>query len=92
MGSAVPISVRLGEKKEAEANSIFTSACLMIVVTGLLLGLAIFFSAPTLIRLMGAEGQLAELAVQYLRVYSRCSTECAIPCSRPWATTGVPET
>ena len=73
VGSAVPISVRLGEKKEAEANSIFTSACLMIVVTGLLLGLAIFFSAPTLIRLMGAEGQLAELAVQYLRVYSLCS-------------------
>ena len=73
VGSAVPISVRLGEKKEAEANSIFTSACIMIVVTGLLLGLAIFFSAPTLIRLMGAEGQLAELAVQYLRVYSMCS-------------------
>ena len=25
-------------------------------------------------------------------LYSRCSTECAIPCSRPWATTGAPET
>ena len=73
VGSAVPISVRLGEKKEAEANNIFSSACLMIVVTGLLLGLAIFLAAPALSGLMGAEGELAELAVQYLRVYCLCS-------------------
>ena len=73
VGSAVPISVRLGEKKEKEANSIFTFACLMIVVTGLILGLAMFALAPVLIRLMGAEGNLADLAVQYLRVYSLCS-------------------
>lgn len=73
VGSAVPISVRLGEKKEKEANNIFTSACLMIVLTGLLLGLALFCLAPALIGLMGAEGELAELAVQYLRVYCLCS-------------------
>lgn len=73
VGSAVPISVRLGEKKEAEANNIFTSACLMIVITGLILGLAIFLAAPALIGLMGAEGELARLAVQYLRVYCLCS-------------------
>ena len=45
----------------------------MIVVTGLILGLAMFALAPVLIRLMGAEGNLADLAVQYLRVYSLCS-------------------
>ena len=73
VGSAVPISVRLGEKKEGEANNIFTSACLMIVAAGFILGLAIFLSAPALIGLMGAEGALAELAVQYLRVYCLCS-------------------
>ena len=73
VGSAVPISVRLGEKKEGEANNIFTSACLMIVAAGFILGLAIFLSAPALIGLMGAEGELAELAVQYLRVYCLCS-------------------
>lgn len=73
VGSAVPISVRLGEKKEAEANNIFTSACLMIVITGLILGLAMFLAAPALIGLMGAEGELARLAVQYLRVYCLCS-------------------
>ncbi|WP_373133037.1 MATE family efflux transporter [Clostridium sp. M62/1] len=73
VGSAVPISVRLGEKKESEANNIFTSACLMIVITGLILGLAIFLAAPALIGLMGAEGELARLAVQYLRVYCLCS-------------------
>lgn len=37
------------------------------------LNLAIFLSAPALIGLMGAEGELAELAVQYLRVYCLCS-------------------
>lgn len=47
VGSAVPISVRLGEKRRRKPTA-------------------------------------------YL--YSRCSTECAIPCSRPWATTGAPET
>lgn len=73
VGSAVPISVRLGEKKESEANNIFTSACLMIVITGLILGLAMFLAAPALIGLMGAEGELARLAVQYLRVYCLCS-------------------
>ena len=73
VGSAVPISVRLGEKKEGEANNIFTSACLMIVAAGFILGLAIFLSAPALIGVMGAEGELAELAVQYLRVYCLCS-------------------
>ena len=45
----------------------------MIVAAGFILGLAIFLSAPALIGLMGAEGELAELAVQYLRGYCLCS-------------------
>lgn len=32
-----------------------------------------FSAAPLLIRLMGAEGEFAELAVKYLRVYALCS-------------------
>ena len=73
VGSAVPISIRLGKKQENEANNIFTCACLMIVGTGILIGGILFAAAPLLIQLMGADGEFASLAVQYLRVYAICS-------------------
>ena len=73
VGSAVPISVCLGKRQEREANNIFTCACLMIVGTGALIGAVLYAAAPGLMRLMGAEGEFAALAVQYLRVYALCS-------------------
>ncbi len=73
VGSAVPISVCLGQKKTQEANNIFTCACLMIVGAGVVIGGILFAAAPALIRFMGAEGEFARLAVQYLRVYALCS-------------------
>ncbi len=72
-GSAVPISIFLGKRQQREANNIFTCACLMIVVSGILVGVFLYALAPALMRLMGAQGQFAELAVQYLRVYAICS-------------------
>ena len=59
VGSSVPISVCLGQKKEERANNIFTCACLMIVGAGVLIGAVLFAIAPLLIRLMGAEGEFA---------------------------------
>ncbi|HCL02058.1 MAG TPA: MATE family efflux transporter, partial [Lachnoclostridium phytofermentans] len=73
VGSSVPISIQLGKKKEKEANNIFSCACLMIIITGALLGGFMYLAAPWLIHLLGAEGELAELAVQYMRVYALCS-------------------
>ena len=73
VGSAVPISVRLGQGEEQEANNIFTCACLLIVGTGALIGALLFFTAPLFLGLMGAEGELAALSTQYLRVYALCS-------------------
>lgn len=73
VGSAVPISICLGRKAEQEANNIFTCACLMIVGAGIVIGGILFAAAPLLIRLMGAEGEFADFAVQYLRVYAICS-------------------
>lgn len=70
VGSAVPISICLGKKQSKEANTIFTCACLMIVITGILIGGALYALAPILMSLMGAEGEFAALAVQYLRVYA----------------------
>ena len=73
VGSSVPISISLGRKQEDEANNLFSCACLMIVGTGILIGGLLFVSAPLLIHLMGAEGNFANLAVQYLQVYALCS-------------------
>ena len=70
VGSAVPISVRLGEKRPEEANNIFTCACLMVVAQGMLVGGFLFFASPLLLRWMGAEGELLRLAVQYIRIYA----------------------
>lgn len=73
VGSSVPIFISLGKKQEKEASNIFTCACIMIVLTGAVVGGLMFAAAPLLIRLMGAEGEFAQLAVQYLRVYAICS-------------------
>ncbi len=73
VGSSVPISVYLGKRQEHEANNIFTCACLMIVIAGVLIGGLLFAAAPLLIRLMGADGEFASLAVQYLQVYALSS-------------------
>ena len=73
VGSAVPISVCLGKNQTWRANNIFTCACLMIVGAGIVVGAILYMTAPTLIRVMGAEGEFAVLAVQYLRVYALCS-------------------
>lgn len=73
VGSAVPISIDLGRKKEQNANNTFTCACILIVVTSTAVGAVLFLAAPLLMSFMGAEGEFAASAVQYLRVYALCS-------------------
>ena len=73
VGSSVPISINLGRKNEREANNYFTCACIMIFTAGILMGGLLFASAPLLISIMGADGDFARLAVQYIRVYALCS-------------------
>lgn len=73
VGASVPISIALGRGERKEANNIFTCACLLIHALGVLIGAALFAAAPALIRLMGADGDFAAMAVQYLRVYALLS-------------------
>ncbi len=73
VGSSVPISICLGKKQEKEANNIFTCACIMIVGAGVVVGSILYATAPALMQLMGADGEFAEFAVQYLRVYALSS-------------------
>ena len=73
VGASVPIAICLGRKETGEACNIFTCACLMIVGTGFIIGGALFAAAPGLMELMGADGEFAALATQYLQVYAVCS-------------------
>ena len=73
VGSSVPIAISLGKGEKKEADNLFTIACLLIVITGALTGALLFAAAPALIGLMGAKGEMARLAAQYLRVYALCS-------------------
>lgn len=73
VGSSVPISISLGKKEEKEANNIFTCACLMILISGIIVGIILYAAAPALIGFMGAQGDFARFAVEYLRVYAICS-------------------
>lgn len=73
VGSAVPISIALGRKQEKEANNIFTCACILIVLTGTMMGVIFYLAAPALVALMGAQGELARLGAQYMRVYALTS-------------------
>ena len=73
VGSSVQISISLGRGERQRANDIFTCACLLIVAAGVIVGAVLYASAPALLSLMGAEGELARLSAQYLRVYALCS-------------------
>ncbi len=70
VGSSVPISIFLGRHEDERANNYFTSAVLLIVLTGVLSGALIYLSAPSFMRLMGARGEPLEYAVDYIRVYA----------------------
>ncbi len=73
VGSAVPISVSLGRKDHQRANNFFTCSIIMIFLAGIVMGALMYILAPFFAGLMGAEGQLADLAIKYVRVYALLS-------------------
>lgn len=68
VGSSVPIATKLGEKDNKSACSIFTCSCIMIVVSGALLGVTFFAFAENFLRMMGADEALVVPAAEYLKV------------------------
>ncbi len=70
VGSSAPIAIALGQKDEQRASNIFTCSIIMIVGTAIITGILIFFTAPLFVALMNATGELAALAVKYVRVYA----------------------
>ncbi len=70
VGSSVPISISLGRQEKEQADNYFTCSVILIFSAAIAMGLLLFFGSPLLMRLMGAEGELAVLAVKYVRVYA----------------------
>ncbi len=70
VGSSVPISIALGRKEHDKANNVFTCSVILIILAAAIMGVLLFFLTPWMVRLMGAEGELADMAVNYIRVYA----------------------
>jgi len=68
VGSSIPISIAHGEKQEERASNIFSCAIVMIVGIAFIMGAFMFLFAPSLLHLMGAEKEVADLAAKYLRI------------------------
>ena len=68
VGSSVPISIALGQKEEEKASNIFSCAVILIVLAGFVTGVIMFLFTPDIIRAMGAEGRIVDLAAKYLRI------------------------
>ncbi len=70
VGSSVPISISLGRKDNDRANNYFTCSLFLILLAGIFMGIILFFTSPFLVKLMGADGELAALAIKYVRVFA----------------------
>lgn len=72
VGSSVPISIALGRKDEERASNLFSAAVVLIVLMAMFTGFLMFLFAPAIIRIMGAEAEVAQQSVTYLRIASAC--------------------
>lgn len=70
VGSSVQISIRLGAGEREEASRIFSFCSALIVAISCMVGMAAFFLAEPLARLMGADQEVTRLAVEYMQVYA----------------------
>lgn len=67
VGASVPISIALGQDDKETANNVFTCSVIMILIASVIMGAIMTFAAVPLSRLMGAEGELLDTSVRYLR-------------------------
>lgn len=70
VGSSVQIALYLGEQDVKKAGLTFTFACKVLLAISVVMGLLGWFAAPALVALLGAEGEVASMAVAYMRVYA----------------------
>ena len=72
VGASAPISIALGKEDYKTANNVFSCAVILNFVASTLMGVIMFFAAVPLSRMMGADDQLLDTAVRYLRTFALC--------------------
>lgn len=77
-GSAVRISILLGQDNKEEANHVFSVSLALITAISALFGLLGFALAKPLIMLMGPDSTTAEYAIGYFRVFSIFMPICSV--------------
>jgi len=73
VGASAPISIALGKEDYQTANNVFSCSVIMIFLASLLMGSVMFFAAEPLSRMMGADKELLDTSVRYLRTVALCS-------------------
>ena len=72
VGASAPISIALGKADYKTANNVFSCAIILNFVASAAMGAIMFFAAVPLSRMMGADEELLDTAVRYLRVFALC--------------------
>jgi Na+-driven multidrug efflux pump/anti-sigma regulatory factor (Ser/Thr protein kinase) len=72
VGSSINSSLRLGEGDTESANALYTLSVFAAIAFGIILSCGVFF-APFTATVLGAEGNVRNLAVTYLRCYIPCA-------------------
>lgn len=73
VGASVPISIALGKDDRTTANNVFSCSIIMIFCAAVFMGSIMFFAAVPISSMMGAEGELLDTSVRYLRTAALCS-------------------
>lgn len=68
MGCGAVCSIAQGARKYERARQALAQGLLLIVVLGVVLGAVVVWLAPAFMRMQGAEGRIAQLGVDFLRV------------------------
>ena len=72
VGASAPISIALGRGEHEEANNTFTCSVILIFAASVLMGGIMYFAAEPLCRMMGADNELLDTSVRYLRTFALC--------------------
>ena len=70
LGGAPRASMKLGENEKAEADKIFNTSFVLLLLTGLIISVATFFSARQIVVLFGCPESAVDFAESYLKIYS----------------------
>ncbi len=68
MGGAIYYSINKAEKKDAKVKAFTAGALWLLIISSIILTFSIFFLNSSLLRLLGARGQLLTLGEEYIAV------------------------